>query len=93
MGRGQFILIKDVEWVGGETFEQLMDLPIGGSKSPNSFIFMQISANIWSNNRFLPQKSRGWRPPSGKSWIQHCYHSFIYQATRLLISTVPSFYH
>ena len=67
MGRGQFILIKDVEWVGGETFEQFMDLPIGGRPplGPNSFIFMQISANIWSNNRFLPQKSRGWRPRLG----------------------------
>ena len=32
MVRGQFILVKVLEWVGGETFEQFMDVPIGGSK-------------------------------------------------------------
>ena len=33
---------------------------------PISFIFMQFSAKIWSNNRFLPQM-RGLVLPSGKS--------------------------
>ena len=32
MVRGQFILIKVLEWVGGETLEQFMDVHIGGSK-------------------------------------------------------------
>ena len=39
-----------------------------------SFIFMQISRKTFPNNRSLLQtQSLAPLPPSGKSWIRHCY--------------------
>ena len=69
MGRGQFILIKDVERVGGETFEQFMDLPIGGSKGcPLSVQIFSFSCRfrlIFSQIIGFCPKSRSWRSRLG----------------------------
>ena len=49
--------------------------------SSNSFIFMQFSAEILPNNRFVP-KLRDWHPqPSFKSWICHWESSIKYALT------------
>ena len=71
------------------TFPQLplptvQNVFIGGSKGvlgagttyycSISFIFMQISRKTFPNNRSLLQtQSLAPLPPSGKSWIRHCY--------------------
>ena len=69
MVRGQFILVKVLEWVGGETFEQFMDVPIGGSKgAPVSVQILSFSCRfreIFGQIVGFCPKNPGVAPPPG----------------------------